>query len=275
MAGEATDEIDLVQLFVNSIKTLRKHLVLLITCVIVGVLISWGIYTTRPKVFESRMLVYSDILTESYMEKLGKNIERIINEKNFSLLSKRLGLTEDEAKSFVGISVESPLENQPTLEEKGKLFMMLKVEITDNSILPKLQQGLIQYIENNDFVKVRVEQKKKYYTELINKLSVEIEKIEVIKDRVGQGTFKSDGGTYLVEPTNLFLTSISLSKERLEYQQKLELINSMQVVEGFTPFNRKIKPKFSTMLPIGFMGGLFVAFGIIFFRYLITLSNEQ
>lgn len=209
------------------------------------------------------------------MEKLGKNIERIIEEKNYPILSKRLGLSDEEAKKFVGISVESALENQATIEEKGKLFIILKVEITDNAILPKLQQGLIQYIEQNDFVKVRVEQKKKYYTQLIEKISTEIEKIEVLKDRIGQGTFKSDGGTYLVDPTNPFSKSISLFQDRLEYQQKLELINSVQVVEGFTPFNHKIKPKLSVMLPIGFFAGVFVAFGIIFFRFLIKLSNEQ
>jgi hypothetical protein len=209
------------------------------------------------------------------MQKLGSNLEKVIDEKNFSILSNRLGLSEEEVKEFVGISVESALENQATVEEKGKLFIIIKVEVRNNAILQKLQEGIIHYIEQNDFVKVRVDQKKKYYTELIKEISIEIENIEVLKGKIREGTFKSDGGTYMVDPTNPFSKSIEFFRDRLKYQQDLELVNSVQVVEGFTPFNRKVKPKLSIMLPVGFLIGLFGGFGIIFLRYVIRLGKED
>lgn len=274
MTNQTSDEIDLIQLMVNTAKLLKRNFLLIIICAAVGLMISWGAYTLMPKVYESRMLVYSNILTQTYIEKLGANLEEIVNEKNISILSHRLGLTEEEAKAIEGISLESTIQNEKNIKEDEKIFIVIKVEITDNAILPKLQQGLIGYLEQNDLVQVKVEQKKKYFSELINKINTELQKMELLKDMIGKGTLKSDGGMYMIDTTNPFSASVDLFRARLDYEQALELTKGAQLIEGFTAFDRKIRPRLTVMLPIGFFVGLFLAFVIIFLRYIDNVSRD-
>ena len=66
------EEIDLVELLARSLRALRRHLVLILICLGVTIGFAVWIWSASARVYESRMLIYSSILTESYCQELAE-----------------------------------------------------------------------------------------------------------------------------------------------------------------------------------------------------------
>jgi len=260
------DEIDLVELLVKIVLLIKRNLTQIIIFFVVGTGLGYAYASLAPKVYESKMLVSSEILTESYSEKLFGNLQNLIKEQNYGELSIKIGLSEDEAASLSKILIESALKDKPQKEDEKKFFM-ITVEVTDQSILPKLQAGLLDYFSQNDFVKLRVETKRKMHKEVIAKIDEEIKALEEFKTEISDGSFfnRSKGDVYF-DPTTVNSKIVGLTQEREVLEEKLTLINSVEVVEGFTQFDKPIWPKKSVSLAAGATLGLFLVGIMIAFK---------
>ncbi len=272
------DEIDLVELLVKIVLLIKRNLLQIIIFFVVGTGLGYAYASLAPKVYESKMLVSSEILTESYSEKLFENLQNLIKEENYGELSIKIGLSEEEAVSLSKILIESALKDKPQKEDEKKFFL-ITVEVMDQSILSKLQTGLLSYFLENDFVKVRVDQRKKYYSNLIKKVDDEITSLEEFKNKIYNGKFfESTKGNVMFDPTQVNSKIIELSREKGNLQIDLELVNSVQIVEGFTQFDKPIWPKKSVSLAAGatlglFLVGIMIAFKSI--RKLVRLAEAH
>ncbi|HLT82138.1 MAG TPA: hypothetical protein VKZ86_14005 [Cyclobacteriaceae bacterium] len=266
------EEIDLVELLARSLRALRRHLVLILICLGVTIGFAVWIWSASARVYESRMLIYSSILTESYCQELAESLNALVRDGNHGLLADRLGLTEEQASAIRKVTMEGALE---TASEQERLAIVVTVRILDNSMLPDLQEGIIEFISQNDFVRVRTEEKKRAYQELIARVEQEIEKLESVKQSMLQGSRASASATMLMNPSEAYVSTVELVKEKLELEEKLRLVNSVQVVEGFVPIKKPVSPKLSILLPVGFVAGLLLAVVIIALRYAWALSERN
>ncbi|MDZ7646816.1 MAG: hypothetical protein U5K54_06315 [Cytophagales bacterium] len=68
-----------------------------------------------------------------------------------------------------------------------------------------------------------------------------------------------------------------MNKERINLKNALETVNSIQVVEGFTVFQKPVSPKLSISLVAGSSFGLFRCLIIAFksLRKIVSLSEEK
>jgi uncharacterized protein involved in exopolysaccharide biosynthesis len=69
-----------------------------------------------------------------------------------------------------------------------------------------------------------------------------------------------------------------LNKERINLQNSLQTINSIQLVEGFTAFEKPVSPKLVRSLSYGtFLGLLFAAvlIGVKIIRQMLIFSEEK
>lgn len=272
------DEIDLVELLVKIVLLIKRNLVQIIIFFVVGTGLGYAYAMIAPKVYESKMLVSSEILTESYSEKLFETLEKLINEKNIQELSSKLGLGENECEYLSKLTIESALKDKPQKEDEKKFFL-ITAEITDQSILPQLQEGLIKYFQENDFVRLRVDAKKKMHQDVIAKIDEELKSLEDFKKEISDGSFfnRSKGDVYF-DPTNVNSRIVSLSQEREALKEKLVLVKSVEVVEGFTQFNKPVWPKKSVSLAAGATLGLFLVGALIAFksiRKLVRFAEEH
>lgn len=273
-----SDEIDLVELLVKIVLLIKRNLIQIIIFFVVGTGLGYAYASLAPKVYESKMLVSSEILTESYSEKLFVNLQNLINENNYSAIAPITGLTSVEAMALSKITIESALKDKPQKEDEKKFFL-ITVELTDQGILPKLQAGIINYFKQNDYVKLRVETKRKMLIEVISKIDQEIKSLETFKKDIGDGSFFSrTKGDVMFDPTTVNSKIVGLTQERESLEERLALINSVEVVEGFTIFDKPIWPKKSVSLAAGatlglFLVGLMIAFKSI--RKLVRFAEEH
>ena len=272
------DEIDLVELLVKIVLVTKRNLLSIMVFFLVGTGLGYAYASLAPKIYQSKMLVSSDILTESYSEKLIESLQNLIQEGNYDLLGAKINLSPEETKQIGKLVIESALKDKPSKEDE-KRFFLITVELKDLSLLSKIEQGLLLYLQENDFVKIRVEQRKNYFRELIKKVEEEIQSLEGFKERIYQGNFfESSKGSVMFDPTNVNSKILDLNKEKINLQNGLELVSSVQLVEGFTRYEKPVWPKKSVSLTAGatlglFLVGLLIAFKSL--RKLVRFAEEH
>lgn len=268
---KSDEEIDLFELLVRFMSVIKNNLVVIIASLIIGNLLGLAYYKFSPSVFQSEMLISSDVLPESYAKSLADNLLKLIKEKNTQSLSSKLSITPEQASMIAGIEIkiDTPPDDMSP-ETPQIIFLNIGVKTIDNSIWPQLEKGILDYLENNEFAKVKVEQKRKFNNQIIEKINLELSDLEKLKTQISQGGTNVAQSTkeniILFDPTTVNLKIIDFNKEKLRLQNELETINSAQIVEGFTIFNKPASPKLSLSL----VGGS--VFGLLFVIIFIVLK---
>ena len=278
--ASSSDEIDLFELLAKVTLGIKNNFRSLVLAFVIGSLLGLAFYQFVPKVYESNMIIQSDILTESYGERIAESMDLLIREQNFEILGSRMGISLEKAASIKKIKIESVKQKQTNTTEKENNTFIITVRTTDNTLLPDLQNGLINYLRNNEFVKVRVRQRQDYYKAMIEKVGQEISSLDSLKKRLftGKPIYSNSAEMMLVDPTTIYSEIIKLSKEQIEYKNGLELVNSIQLVEGFTIYKKPVSPKLSISLTAGASIGVFFVLTLIAIkglRKIVELSEEK
>lgn len=275
-----TDEIDLLELFAKGVIAIRNNFKFLTIAFITGSLLGLAFYQFSPKVFESSMIIQSDILTESYGARIAKSMGILIKENNWDLLGNMMGLRAESASSLTNFQIESIKQKQANSIEKDNIAFIVTVRTLDKSILPQLQEGLINYLRNNEFVKVRVRQKQEYCKAMVEKIGREINSLDSLKKQLlmGNPIRSTPSETIFLDPANIYSELIKLSKEQFQFKNELEIANSIQLIDGFTVYDRPVFPKLSISLSAGASIGLSFVFALMAIkaiRKVVKLSEEK
>ncbi len=278
MSEQISDEIDLQVLLIRTAKFLKAKLKpLSIGGIAGGVILTISSYLL-PQVYSSKMILLSDILISSYSEHLTEGLNQLIKESNTELLSKRLGITEADALSIKHIDIEDiKKEAKADSKKEDEMIFLITAEVTDRELIPRLQEGIIAYLRNNDYVKVRVQQRIDLYKQMITKTEAEIRSLDSLKQRIFNGRPLPSGSSelMLIDPSAIYLRVLELNRTVIDYRHSLELVNSIQLVEGFTAFKKPDKPKKVVMVLIGFVGGIALSLLYFGFQWLMVKSEEQ
>jgi hypothetical protein len=274
------DEIDLLELLAKIVITIKSNILSIIIAFVIGSILGLCYYQFVPKSYESSMLISSGILTESYSKNLVSDINKLIKEKNLITVSTKLGITQQEASKLGKLEIKSAIEKSDGIKEAEKNYLTIIGQSSDNSIWPGLQKGLINFFESNDFVKIRVDHNRKYYTQIIEKIDKELIDLQELKSNISSGKMSQSGKDNLIlfDPTTVNTKILELNKEKIGMQNALETVNSVQLVEGFTVFEKPVSPKLSISLVAGASVGLFFVALIIAFkslRKIVRLSEEK
>jgi hypothetical protein len=274
MDASSRDEIDLQELAVRIIRYFRGHLAFILFFCASGIALGVTAYKLLPNIYESQMVVYSDLLTKTYGDRIGLTLNKLVKEENQSQLSVMLGMPVEHTANINAIEVECVTDiKMPQREkvEKDESYFIITVEVRDPSILPELQSGLLGYIRSNELVKVKTKQREELGNAIVNKIDRELRSIDSLKQMLFQsGQFKAE--KLMFDPAALFTEGVNLTKLRWEAQQELELASTINLVEGFTAFQKPKSPKLSVMIVLGFFLGLFGAVSLLTLRHLIKMA---
>jgi hypothetical protein len=264
MEKKNTDEIDLLELFLKALNIFRANFWLILSFFLLGVGLGLVSYYTSKKVFENKLVVSSGILTQSYSTILVNNLNKHLSENNLNAVKSILRISDDAIKQIRIININSVIEADASKENDR---FIITAEVYDESILPDLQKGLIFYLENNEFVKVRVDQNKQYLKQVISKLDEEIRDLETLKAKISNGNFfQETKGSVMFDPTTVNSKILELTKEKINLQNAFTLANSVHVIEGFTEFKKPNKPRLMVSMLSGALIGLFFVGIVIAFK---------
>jgi len=254
-----SDEIDLLELLLKGILTLKANFLAVLVLFLVGVASGLVYFYTSTKFYQNRMIVSSSILTQSYARVMFENANKLIGEGNVASLASQFKVSQEAVEKISSLSVEG-LSKIPGEEFKESERFVIIAEVRGEQALPELQKGLINYLEDNDFAKVRVEQNRRTLQQMLSTVTQEINDLQELKARISDGRFfQATKGNVMFDPTTVNSKILELSEKKLNYGNALELSNSVQVVEGFSEFKKEIRPRLTSSLVGGALLGFLLA----------------
>ncbi|MBY0435287.1 MAG: hypothetical protein K2U26_14355 [Cyclobacteriaceae bacterium] len=242
--------IDLSKVFSSLFTVISKNFKIILLSFLMCIGVAEVFHFLSPRVFESKMIIQSDILSESYALKVADNLNLHIKDEDIDFLSVALNLSKEDAgklREFKVVSALTPMSQQ--MPEKEKIILVIIVRVADNAILPKLQEGIIFYLTSNPYIQKRVLEEKRKLSGLIAALDGELQKLDSLKRKITNGRFSSAkiGDVSIMDVSGLYGVSANLYDKRFEYQEDLALVDSIQVIEGLAAFKKPVWPKRSIL----------------------------
>lgn len=261
------DEIDLKDLLKKIIDVLSRGTKTIILSILLGAILGLAYFFNSKTTYESNMILSSEVLVLANVKALLDPFEPLIEEGNLAVLAERLGVDEGIAAKIKEIEVKSTFEKESDNKEPVNYFEVTAT-VTDNDILPQLQEGIVNFLQSNEFVQKRVALKEEGLKTLIARINKEIAQIDSVKEKMGQSVALSatSPNVVLMEPSNLYEQALLMAEKQQEYKTQLALIESFQVVQGFTPYEKPSSPSWIICLVTGLAGGLIIGFAILFFK---------
>jgi len=244
MEKEAT-LLDVVISFIRFIINFRKHLFI---GTIIGLLTGLGIFFFGNKSYESRMTAYTLNLSAEEVTDLVNELALAVKEKDYALVSNMTGIPVLSTRKISSIKCSPQLDVESDnfdLKDKMHEVFVVTAVCRDKEFLDTLQKGIVNYVDNNAFVKQRIESAKLQTKQNIIEIDKEITDLRALKTNLNKLVFTSGRGS------NLFLSDLSvtsskivdLSEKRNMFARELELTTEVNIIKNFVKFAKQSSPR--------------------------------
>jgi hypothetical protein len=265
-----SDDIDLLLLVEKTFLFFRKYKLVFIIAIILGLLFGMMAYRSLPTIYKSRMVVHSSFLTNQEQIKIIENWGDLLVKDEYTELS---ALLNCDKNLLTGVKKISADEIQKVFSVNNPNGFVIDVNVTDNTILDDLQKAIVYGLENNNYVKQRLDARRATLSELINKTSIEVIKLDSTKKAVENiiaGKVKTSS-SLIIEGATINRQLIDMTEKLLSYKDDLKFTASVQVYQGFSKFSKPSGPHLIPWLFIGLLLFLPLAF---LFCFLNSLNNK-
>lgn len=160
------------------------------------------------------------------------------------------------------------------LEIENKNAYQISVRVYQPDIVKPLEKALVNYFIKNDYIRRRMEIKRKNNLSRKEKLEIESKKLDSLKKVMYQNyqslgkTSRGTGNVYLgdeklADPLDVFRQDLALNEEILELEEKLYVKPDFEVVDGFTTFKEPESASLFQIVVISFFVSWVIGYLII------------
>ena len=261
------DEIDLLQLAKRFANLIKRRFKIILLSILGGLIIGLTTYFSQTPTYKSTLIGNSEILRNEYVTLLFKNLNELLKEGNHEAIAEILKISLKDAKSIVKIEATPvDLKDTKTAINAENLVYTFQIDILviDPKNLDRIQSGILYYIQNNDFVKKRVDLQKVYIESMINKIDNEINKMDTTRSLFNKLYGKNSTSMINSDPTSFNNSLITLHERKLTLKNSLVTLNQVLVIQNFIKYSKPVSPKLNILIPAGIITGLLVGLGFIF-----------
>jgi hypothetical protein len=280
----APDEIDLVGLFIRSVRFFYNNRYIFLFCTILAACGTAGYMYFKPKVYQSRFTAECMSIPDSRTIELINDLEGLRNNKDWNLLGVKLGMKPDRAKlikkieplSTITIDKEAKGVDDYLLStaETSYKFSIIAL-VKNNSVLPELQKGIIKYLSANEYSSLRVNRFIENRKSLLSYVNYELKKLDSLNSLYADKIVHSSSSTSLTSPGDFKATVISLQEKKLAIEDELKFAAPVRVIQGFTAFKDPVEPILTFVILISL--AISYALGLLFImiRFLTTVYSQN
>jgi hypothetical protein len=271
----ASDDIDLVAFLERGIIFFRDHRLHFLVAAISGILLGLALYFLLPKVYGSRMMLHNNsFLTNSEQIQIIDNWNELLKKKEYEPLVLELGLPESTVKAIKKISAA---EVQKVFTPNNPNGFYVDVRISENSLLPAIQNGIVFGINNTEYVKERVAARRSELNEMIQKLGIELTKLDSTKTSIQNIiSNKEKNSSYLmVDVSNINRQWIDLNEKLLGYRNELKFSTEVIVLQSFSQFKTPVSPGWKLLCFLGLVLALVVCYIFLMIRSINRRIKRQ
>jgi hypothetical protein len=254
-----TEDLDLLLLIERGILFFRKFRWLFIVAAVLGLSAGLLMYRSLSKIYQSRLIVHSFLLSNEEEIGIADNWNQLLKKKEYTALATVFNCPENLLHSLKQIKAE---EIQKVFSSSNPNGFFIEVNVTDNSILPGLQNGIVYAFNNSPYIKERLDARRGDLSELIDKTSIEIKKLDSTKKQVEDiiGGHGKSSSTLIVDGSSINRQLLDMNEKLLGLREDLKFANAIQVLQGFNKFDKPIGPKLTVWLILGLFVFLSLAY---------------
>jgi len=270
-----TDELNLSELFANFVKFISRNSKLLLIIVAIGVVGVIGYQKLKTPYYETKAICMSGISEYERQEQIEDLSQRTaidlinhlqinIDNKDFNALAILLGVDKNVAATIKKIEAEQLYQQ----DMNEKFYALNKFDISlalfDNDKIENIQDDVIYYFENNNFVQKYHKRYLSSNNKIVNDIDNEIKllgdvRLEGAKNNLDVSSVNIVSGKNGTVISNQI---VSLSQLREEIKTKQALLKPLVFVRNFANVNQKEDDILVWTLlgaVLSFVFGLFVA----------------
>lgn len=248
--GEA-DDIDLIRVFLSMLGFIRKNRLALLAFNLAGLAIAAVYYYSAERIYSSRFTGECMLLPDGRTIELLKDLDGLRKNEDWVLLGQRLMMKPEEVKKIKEIL---PLPNA-TIDKESRgtedyaaqynpmpFSFSVVVKVTDNSILPQFQKGMVQYLSENPYNSIRVSRFIENRKNLLVSINAEIARLDSLffQDKIIRYKSVSKPETNNEITYKDLLFELHEKKENIEDELRFAL--PVRIIQEFTAFRKPIFP---------------------------------
>ena len=269
----------------------------------------------RKNYYESKMILSSDYLNKRLAENIIDKLNALASENNKHGLAVTLGIDDSVANKINSFDItefmaetdivelevlKEQLRTAATAANKNVIDQVIeRIEIENRhafeitvrtshpSVVSTLEKAIVGYFRNNPYISKRVEINERNLTDLKNKLSRDIGKLDSIKlgiyESYKQMATQSKGSNNVIlgekvvaDPVEMFTQSIEIYDIYEDVNRDLFTRRDFEVIDGFTQFSEPANTSKSKVVLVSMLIGIGVAYLLValsrFNRYLANLQ---
>ncbi|WP_017730049.1 hypothetical protein [Nafulsella turpanensis] len=286
----------------------RAYRILILTSVVIFIGLGLYWHSTGKEYFSSSMVIESEYYDRDLMDGAIGELHALAEQEAYGSLARNLDISQEEAENIRGLKVETilsqddqmladalfksieaseiPMEEllvlrEELLEENYKY--RITVEVFSNDLLQNVENGLLHYLENNDYVERRTEIEVANLEALRGKLREERQKLDGLKTllaesfqqmnengRRGSNNVILGAAEGATDPLNVYREDIKMYNEELEINKKLALIENVEVIKSFTAFKQPANLSLIKVILLSGLVGLAAAYILVI---LLEINN--
>jgi hypothetical protein len=266
------DEIDIRLLFIRIVQVFSRNIGLLSIAVILGFTLGLLQYFLSRPVYQSSLIASSRMLTMYRLVGMVDILNKLAVERNDTLLGRLMNVSPSIANKVVQIEARSIKSSVGEMRVDAKTASLddnvfeVIIQTYDNRSVDELQNGLLYYLQNNDFVEKRIAIEKHNLNTMQSRVREEIKKLDSLRFSVTHLISKGLGGNSTVlmnDPASVNRDIMTLYEKELNIQAELLLIDDIQVIQGFVPFSQSVSPKLSKCISVSVGFAFILAIALI------------
>jgi len=257
-SNNQNDEVDLLKLLERFIFFLNYNKKRLLISLLSGIAIGILLYASMSKKYSATLVLHSSILTNSEEIQIVDNWNEMIRRGEHEAIASEFNCNPVIVSKLSKITAE---EIQKIFAPNNPIGFTVELMVRDTSVLDELRDGIIYALENNQYVKERINWRKSDLQELINKVNIEITKLDSTKSNIEHlmRTSAQRTSPFIVDISDANNQQIILNEKLIKLKEELQFIRAIQPVQ-FIKFRNPISVSLLSFLMVGLLVGIVSGF---------------
>ena len=267
-----SEEIDLLYFFNPLIKglkiyfqKLRRNLFLFLGVLLVCVAIGYSLRFFLPKYFKTNAIFVS-YLPAGVSSSMINDLQNLIdNNKNASELAKLLKISPASASTIKRISTQiidslSYMNKRDTTASAFKIYLT----VNDANSIPIIQEGLKNFLENNEYSLKRKEAKRQTLEAMKNDYIQKIKGLDSLKDILNTTIVPRSNGQGVIlgepiSPIDAYALMQKFYQGQKEIEEQLMLLQNIEILQPFLRIKVSNYPDYNKIFFYSIFVGLMLA----------------
>ena len=275
--NQGKQEFNLTSFFGSVQQFLKLHWIKFVAATIVAIGLGYVKYKTDDRIYESRLSGETYAMGDSRMNEILNVLNQHIEYQNWSELSKLLQMPEEQVSKLQSIKggtsydVEKKIKGSSlVVDQRPGDFFFIDVTVKDTAILNELQEGLVNYMNNNPLNTVRMNAIREGQKLFLD----DFDQHQRVTDSITNAINKQlqAGGRPGVE----FNPGMSLEgfakahRERMDIYMHYKLATEIKVLTGFPKYNKPVSPRLAISLAL-----FILPFNVLLLLVLLVLKPKK